>query len=378
MNPYLLVNGNFVRTNGMDMPNLALAEYLASRGDEVHLVTHFAQPELATRPNVNVHHVRKVANSYLLSTPVLNAIGRHWAAKIFERDGHVVVNGGNCLWGDVNWVHYVHAAFRPSRAGRWLRGLKNGAAHKSFLKRERVALGQARIIITNSERTRRDVIEHLGVDERRIHTIYYGIDSEAFRPPTEIERAAARDAMGWMSDRPVVAFVGALGDRRKGFDTLFAAWKRLCAAGQWDTDLAVVGAGAELGAWKSRAAQAGLQDRIRFLGFRNDVPSVLAACDALVAPTRYEAYGQGVHEAICCGLPAIVSESAGVAERYPSELRDLLLADPESVDDLVMRLQNWRSNAEKYRTAIAAMSNQLRAHTWNDMAAQIVRLVESD
>lgn len=377
MNPYLLVNGNFVRTNGMDMPNLALAEYLASRGDEVHLVTHFAQAELAARPNVNVHHVRKVGNSYLLSTPVLNAMGRCWAAKIFERNGHVVVNGGNCLWGDVNWVHYVHAAFRPSRAGSWLRGLKNGAAHNSFLARERVALGQARIVIANSERTRRDVIEHLGVEEGRIHTIYYGIDAEAFRPPTEIERAAARDAMGWALDRPVVAFVGALGDRRKGLDTLFAAWKRLCAVGQWDTDLAVVGAGAELGAWKSRAAQAGLQDRIHFLGFRNDVPRVLAACDALVAPTRYEAYGQGVHEAICCGLPAIVSESAGVAERYPSELRDLLLADPENVEDLVTRLRNWRSHAEKYRTAVAAMSNQLRAHTWNDMAAQIVRLVES-
>lgn len=377
MNPYLLVNGNFVRTNGMDMPNLALAEYLASRGDEVHLVTHYAEAELARHPNVTVHHVLKLANSYLLATPALNAMGRRWAARIFERNGHVVVNGGNCFWGDINWVHYVHAAFRASRAGSWLRELKNAAAHKSFLARERVALGQARILITNSERTKRDVIEYLGIDEGRIHTIYYGIDAEAFRPPTDCERAEARDVMGWLSDKLVVAFVGALGDRRKGFDTLFAAWKKLCAAGSWDVDLTVMGAGVELAAWKSRAVQEGLQGRINFLGFREDVPKVLAACDALVAPTRYEAYGQGVHEALCCGLPAIVSQSAGVAERYPAGLKDLLLVDPESVDDLVSRLLKWRSHEEEYRVVVAAMSRQLRTHTWNDMAAQVVRLVAS-
>jgi glycosyltransferase involved in cell wall biosynthesis len=232
-------------------------------------------------------------------------------------------------------------------------------------------------VITNSERTRRDVIEHLGVAEDRVHTVYYGIDAEAFRPPTKVERNAARDALAWESDRPVVAFVGALGDRRKGFDTLFEAWERLCTRKDWDVYLAVVGAGAELSAWKYRTEQAGLRDRIGYLGFREDVPKILAACDALVSPTRYEAYGQGVHEALCCGLPALVTESAGVAERYPAELRELLLNDPENVDNLVKRLLNWRSRSETYGDAVTDLSHQLRSHSWNDMAAQIVQLVES-
>ncbi|MDK2408772.1 glycosyltransferase [Aphanizomenon sp. PH219] len=54
---------------------------------------------------------------------------------------------------------------------------------------------------------------------------------------------------------------------------------------------------------------------INFLGFRADVPNLLRAADCLVAPTRYEAYDLGVHEALCCGLPAIVSADAGVDER---------------------------------------------------------------
>ena len=45
-----------------------------------------------------------------------------------------------------------------------------------------------------------------------------------------------------------------------------------------------------------------------------EAPAVLAACDALVSPTRYEAYGLAVHEALARGLPALVSRSAGIAD----------------------------------------------------------------
>ena len=41
--------------------------------------------------------------------------------------------------------------------------------------------------------------------------------------------------------------------------------------------------------------------------FAADVAPVIAAADVLVHPARYEAYGLGVHEALCRGLPAIVS-----------------------------------------------------------------------
>ena len=62
---------------------------------------------------------------------------------------------------------------------------------------------------------------------RSIGVIYYGIDAEQFRPPFAGERDATRAELGWPADRPVVLFIGALGDRRKGFDTLHKAWEML-------------------------------------------------------------------------------------------------------------------------------------------------------
>ena len=66
------------------------------------------------------------------------------------------------------------------------------------------------------------------------------------------------------------------------------------------------------------------------------MPSIFAACDLLIHPARYEAYGLAVHEALCRERPAIVTASAGVAERYPSDLSQLLLHDPDSADELVV------------------------------------------
>jgi glycosyltransferase involved in cell wall biosynthesis len=361
----------------MDMANYALARRLADLGGEVHLVAHRIAPELRDRPNVHPHEVPKPLRSYLLASPLLDHVGRRWARSVAARGGFVVVNGGNCLWGDVNWVHYVHAAFTPSAASRLYR-MKTRVAHRRFLHEERRALRRARVVIANSDRTRVDLIDRLGLHEGRVHRVYYGIDADRFRPASEAERSAARASLGWEGDRPVVAFVGALGDRRKGFDSLFEAWKVLSVEPEWDADLVVIGSGAELDAWIARSAAAGLQRRIRFLGFRDDMPLVLAACDALVAPTRYEAFGLGVLEALCCGLPALVSRSAGVAERYSPQLAELLIPDPDNIAGLVDRLALWRRCSERFRAAALESSAELSRHSWDGMADQIVALAGAD
>ena len=137
----------------------------------------------------------------------------------------------------------------------------------------------------------------------------------------------------------------------------------------------MVGSGAEARAWQERSRENGLAERIRFLGFRQDVPRILAASDVLIHPARYEAYGLGVHEALCRGIPALVSAAAGVAERYPPELQSLLIPDADDTPDLAERLRHWRENLENTRINVAPLSESLRRHTWDKMAQQIVSIV---
>lgn len=379
MSLFLIVAGDFVTTGGMDRANHALAVYLARRGDEVHLVAHRVADDLLAFKNVVYHSVPKPAGSYLLGAPLMDRVGRYWAKRISARQGRVIVNGGNCAWRDVNWVHYVHRAWPPTSlvGNSPMRRLKANLDRRWSLSSEKAALPGARVVIANSWRTRCDLVERLGVPPDRVEVIYYGVDAEAFQPRSQSERDSARVEFDWPLDRCMVAFVGALSDRRKGFDILFEAWKEVCSDGEWDAELVVIGVGAELPAWRRQATDAGVGSQIRFLGFRRDVPRLLTACDLLVSPTRYEAYGLGVHEALCCGVPAMVSAAAGVAERYPRDLAELLLLPQDgNAMDLARRLRTLRKNLGQVRAQVADFSSLLRKDSWTAVARSVVSHIE--
>lgn len=379
--PWVLVAGGFHERGGMDKANAALAAYLLERGTPLHLVAHAVKPELAAHPRATVHLVSRPAGSYLLGELLLARRGREVARSVLAESprGRVLSNGGNCPWPDVNWVHAVHHAW-PSAdedAPAWFRA-KNRLAALLARRRERAALTRARVVIANSERTRRDLVEHLGLRPEVVEVVYHGSDA-APGAATAAEREAARASLGVSGGRLLIAFVGALGhDMNKGFDTLWEAWTRLCARGPWDADLIVAGGGRGVSTWRARAAASDFGGRVRVLGFTERVNDVLAASDLLVSPVRYESYGLNVQEAVCRGVPALVSRTAGVADLYPADLSEMLLPDPSDGADLAARLLRWRENVELWKRRFAPFAARLRRRTWADMSAEIVRIVEGE
>jgi glycosyltransferase involved in cell wall biosynthesis len=363
----------------MDRANLALAEYLCASGRQVHLVAFRIDSHLRTRPSVTSHLVRRIAGSHFLNAGRLNRRGNWVTRAITSRHSRVrtLVNGTNCDLRDLNWVHCVHNAWarNAKNAPYWYKA-KSVISHWIDCRREKLQLPRARILIANSEKTRRDLIERVGVEAKRVHTIYLGT-SDDWRTVTPERRASVRERYGIAQENPLVIFVGAMGyETHKGFDTLWEAWNDLCSDRSWDGKLLVAGAGRALPYWRKLIARVGLEQRIQLLGYTDNVADLLAAADLLVSPVRYEAYGLNVQEAITCGVPAIVSASAGVAERYPSELRELLLTKPQDVGELKSLLRIWYGRREYFKLQTQLMAEQLRRYTWRDMAERIVSLAE--
>ncbi|MFB3855242.1 MAG: glycosyltransferase family 4 protein [Vicinamibacterales bacterium] len=374
--PWVLIAGGLHTSGGMDKANLALAQYLVARGTPLVVVSHRVDSSLLRARSVELHLVRRPLQSFALGEVVLDRAGRAVARRVLARtrQARVVVNGGNCLWPDVNWVHALHHGWPPvdSGAPAWFR-VKNAAFKRAARRRERRSLLAAKIVVVNSNRTRNDVVERLGIEPERVKTVYLGSDAGT-GPATPAERQAARHWLGLPAGVPVVAFVGALGhDRNKGFDSLWAAWRQL-AEGEKDVHLVVAGDGARL--WQREAEGILCGSRVRFTGFTSRVPDVLAAADVLVSPVRYESYGLNVHEALCRGTPAVVSRSAGIAERFPASLDDMLLSDPEDVAELTGILRRWLADREGWRGRIRPFAESLRAYTWCDMAERFVTTVE--
>jgi len=304
----------------------------------------------------------------------MTRLGRAEAQWTAKREGSVIVNGGNCPWPDINWVHWLQYNWKPRlhHAPAHVR-LRQWLSQKRAAQAERQACSLARAIVANSERTRSEVIQTFGIQPDQVHTIYLGTDPEVFRPASPSEKLAARKRLGWPAQTLTAVFIGALGyDRRKGFDLLFDAWKQLCADPAWDVDLVAAGGGAEVGHWRSQAQKFGLDRRIRMMGFTHETSQLVRAADVMVHPVFYEPYGLGVQEALCCGVAALVTRSAGIAERYPRALFDLLLEGPPSVDDLVEKLRRWRADCDAWPARVSSFSAQLRRHTWRDMAREFV------
>jgi len=107
---------------------------------------------------------------------------------------------------------------------------------------------------------------------------------------------------------PVVLAMGRL-HSAKGFDVLIASLTRLPGV-----HALVAGEGPERAALEALARQAGVADRLHWLGWRADTAALLAACDLLVCPSRLEPLGNVILEAFSAGKPVVAAMAAGPLE----------------------------------------------------------------
>jgi glycosyltransferase involved in cell wall biosynthesis len=376
--PWIMICGGFHTRGGMDRANLELAERLVEKGHPVYLVGHDISAAFTGCPGAETILVPRPAGSIVLGESRLARRGREIELQVKRErpDAIVVANGGNGISPDINWVHYVHHASRFEDSGGPLSlRLKNRCAERVFRRHEKQAIGSAKLVIANSELTRQHVVELLGAEPERVETIYLGANSD-WAPPTPAEKRAARTWLNISEDAPVIAFVGALGhDQRKGFSTLWEAWKNLTADPNWTAHLVVAGGGHQVNRWRKLAAQ--LSPRIHILGFTDRVRDLLAASDLLVSPVHYEPFGLNVTEAVCRGVPAMVSAKAGVAEVYPPELRSYLLSHPQDHQQLAQMLRRWSGEIGKARAEFTGFSEQLRQRSWRQMADEFIALAHT-
>jgi teichuronic acid biosynthesis glycosyltransferase TuaC len=158
----------------------------------------------------------------------------------------------------------------------------------------------------------------LGVPAERIAVVMNGVDGALFEPR---DRATARATLGLPAAGPLLLFVGHL-KPVKGVADLIAAFEA-AAARHPSVRLAIVGGG-ELQAVVD-AARARLGDRLHLPGARPlaEVPTWMAACDALVLASHHEGTPNVILEALACGRRVVATAVGGI----PDLITDPVLGD---------------------------------------------------
>ena len=168
-----------------------------------------------------------------------------------------------------------------------------------------------RAVICNSKMVRDEVRRTFRIGREKLHVIYNGVDVEYFHPrQRETLRGVTRAELGCRPRDTLFLFVGS-GFSRKG---LAAAIDALAAAANSAFWLLVVGRDREEARFARQARAAGLAERVRLLGGRDDVRPLYAAADCFILPSRYDPFPNTALEALAMGLPAIVSSRCGAAE----------------------------------------------------------------
>jgi starch synthase (maltosyl-transferring) len=215
---------------------------------------------------------------------------------------------------------------------------------------------------------------HGGLPRAKMTVIPNGIDL-ARVPPFAPDRRAARTALGFAPERPLVAQVGRL-EAQKDYPTFLDAAARIAAA-RPDVDFLVVGEGGLRGALVARAAALGIGGRVRFTGLRHDVPALLGAVDVLVLASRFEGMPNAVIEAMATGAVVVATDVGGVRELVlPGETGAIVApGDGGAIARETLALLGDRGRAE--RTAAAARRRVETELTIEAMVARTERVYDN-
>jgi glycosyltransferase involved in cell wall biosynthesis len=188
---------------------------------------------------------------------------------------------------------------------------------------------RARLVITVSEFSRRELTELLGLDPARVAVVPGGVD-DRFGPGAD--PSPARAALGL--DRPYVVTVASR-TARKNLGVLDLAAKRLAAQG-----VELVAAGGDRPQFRDGRGS----DGVRPLGHVDDdlLPGLYAGASAFVLPSLYEGFGLTCLEAMACGTPVVAGDRTALPEVCGDAA---LLVDPEDAEAVAAAVEGALDDA---------------------------------
>ena len=171
----------------------------------------------------------------------------------------------------------------------------------------------------------------------RIRVIFNGVDLEAWAGPRS--ESTLRQELGLPEDRFVMLCASRFAED-KGHKYLIDSVKRLTTITDVPFTLVLAGDGPLLEPAKEQVKALGLEDRVVFLGFRQDMKNLFHGADLYVNSSRHEALSFLIIEAMAAGLPVIATDMGGNSDIVNDEAGcGLLVAydDPDSMAGAMKR-----------------------------------------
>ncbi len=230
--------------------------------------------------------------------------------------------------------------------GHVFHGHFGSLASRVFLVAEKIfsLLDDCTVALTEGEK---DDYINLSVEkEKKLVTIHSGVDIDHFRN-VDIEVDLKKKELGLKPENRVVGTVGWLlpikgpGHLLKAMDRV---WKKYP-----DTELVYVGKGEMLETLQEEAVKMNADEKVKFLGWRDDVHEIIPVFDLFVLPSLNEGMGRVLVEAMALGKPVVGSDTGGIPDLIKQNETGLLVppGDEEKLAEAIIDILGNPDKAEQ-------------------------------
>lgn len=275
-----------------------------------------------------------------------------------------ILYSGNLILTIHDLIKHYSTGKATTTRSQWLYGLKR----LGYLAQITIIAHKALHVITPTEFVKKDVTARLRVPVHKVSVTYEAV-SGSLKDLVLSEKEKNQTLSKYQLSQPFLVYTGNVYPH-KNIDILIDAVCQHNQEKEVDVDLAIICSRSVF--WErlnKKIQDRGVADHIKLLGFLddNEISKLYSLALALVHPSKMEGFGLTGLEAMNVGLPVVSSNASCLPEVYGSAA---LFFDPNSLDDLVKKINQIIKDAE-LRTSLAAKGyQQAKKYSWQKMATQ--------
>lgn len=232
-------------------------------------------------------------------------------------------------------------------------------------------LKSASRIIAVSKATKKDLVEKVGLDPKKITVIYEGYNQGLFKPVYGIKLSQTLKHYH-LEPGTYYLFVGTI-QPRKNLERLITAFSHQLS----HSHLVLAG----IKGWLSDEIYAlpkklGIEKNVKFLGYvpDEDLPALYSGAQAFLFPSLFEGFGLPILEAWACHCPVLTSHVSSLPEVAG---KAALLVNPYSIEDISQGIIKITNNQEIRNKLIKAGRERLKNFSWEKAASQTLGVFRS-
>lgn len=199
--------------------------------------------------------------------------------------------------------------------------------------------------ISNCVAVKEQTIWHEGLPEEKVEVIYNGMDLSPYQ--RSYNGNAFRKEIGVSDQTLLVGMIANFNFEIKGHQFFIEAAKRVSKQVP-NTEFALVGDGGLRQRFEKLSAELGINQKVHFLGEKNDIPVILSNINVSVLCSTNEGFSNVILESMAAGKPVVATRVGGTPEMVADGITGYLVPPADS-ESLAKAITNLLQDPQKAR-----------------------------